>query len=252
MMSVKRLKVDKRQPTPAYLQLSERLSKAIADGSLGAGEALPSERDLAELLGLSRMTVRRAFGELISDNLVQRRQGSGTYVQPRRLEQTFDRVLGFTDEARSLGFTAGSKLLEALFVNADQQVAEALDVGKGQEVLRVTRLRTADGEPLALQVAHLAPWLSPFPLETLETAGEGSGSLYRLIAAHFGVTPCGARQAVSARMPARFESRLLELAPNIPLLALERTTFDAQGRPFEFARSAYRSDRYQLALNLRA
>lgn len=247
-MNVKHLKVDKRQPTPAYLQLSEKLSKAIADGSLGSGEALPSERDLAQLLGLSRMTVRRAFGELISDNLVQRRQGSGTYVQPRRLEQTFDRVLGFTDEARALGFTAGSKLLEATPVSADQQVAEALKVGKGQEVLRVTRLRTADDAPLALQIAHLAPWLSPFPLEALEN----SGSLYRLIAEHFGVMPHGARQTVSARMPARAESRLLGLASNLPLLALERTTFDAQGRPFEFARSAYRSDRYQLALNLRA
>ena len=243
-----KLCVNKTLPTPAYLQLKRRLGDAVRDGSLAPGTALPSERDLAAALGLSRMTVRRAFEELVLDNLVEQRQGSGTFVLPQRLEQTIDRVLGFSEEARSLGFRAGSKLLEALSVPADQGVADALELAKGAQVLRITRLRTADGEPLALQSAHLSPRLERFPVAALKR----SGSLYRTITRHYGVTPHRARQTVSARLPIKNECERLGIGKDTPLLALERTTFDRDNRPFEYVRSAYRSDKYGLALELRA
>jgi GntR family transcriptional regulator len=242
------LQIDKALPTPAYLQLKEKLLTAIDRGELPAGTALPSERELADQVGLSRMTVRRAFEELVADQLVEQRQGSGTYVLPKRLEQTLDRVLGFTDEARNLGFRAGSALLEAQPVLAEPLVAEALRLGGEARVLRITRLRTADDAPLALQVAHLAPALSGLSLELLAH----HGSLYQAIAAQFGVTPQGARQTVMARLPNRQEVELLDISAHTPVLALERITFGADGRPFEYVRSAYRGDRYRMALELRA
>lgn len=240
--------INRRQPTPAYLQLKEKLGMAIADGSLAPGEALPSERELAQQMKLSRMTVRRAFEELVADSLVERRQGSGTYVLPQRLEQVFDRVLGFVEEARSLGFRAGSRLLEALLVPADQQTADALGINKGNDVLRVTRLRTADEQPLAIQIAHLSPHLKAFPVDKLKA----SHSLYHTVAEHYGIRPDHAKQTVSARMPNRQECRLLDIKSSTPLLALERITFDRQGQAFEYVQSAYRSDKYQMALELRA
>lgn len=242
------MNIDKSLPTPAYLQLRDGLARAIQEGSIGAGAALPSERDLATDLGLSRMTVRRAFEELVADRLVEQRQGSGTYVLPRRLEQAIDRVLGFTEEAQGLGFRPGSRLLEVDTVPADQGVAEALGTDKGTGVLRITRLRTADDEPLALQVAHLSPRLEAFPVERLQQLH----SLYRTITEHYGITPHRARQTVSARLPLKHECDLLTLKRDCPLLALERITFDASGRPFEYVRSAYRGDKYQVALELSA
>jgi GntR family transcriptional regulator len=242
------LRVDKALPTPAYLQLKEGLRRAISEGAITPGAALPSERELAEALGLSRMTVRRAFEELVSDNLVEQRQGSGTYVLPRRHEQIIDRVLGFSQEAESLGFKAGSQLLAADYLPADQQVADALGITKGAAVLQLVRLRTADEEPLALQAAHLSPRFQDFPLEHLRN----SGSLYATLEHRYGVKPHGARQTVSARLPTRQECQLLRIGKEVPLLAMERVTFDAQGRAFEYVRSAYRSDKYQMALILRA
>lgn len=249
------LQVDKTRATPAYLQLSASLRRAVLAGTFAPGEALPSERELAESLGLSRMTVRRALGALIADGLAERRRGSGTYVLPRRLEQTFDRVLGFVEEARALGFRAGSELLEALAVGADAQVAEALGLEADTPVLRLSRLRTADGAPLAVQVSHLAPHLAGVSLARLQEFG----SLYRTLAEDFGVTPQGARQVVGARIPTPEERRRLALPQGVPVLTLERTTFgagDAAGtdfgrHPFEFVRSVYRSDRYRLALELK-
>ena len=245
---IDKLQVDKALPTPAYLQLRRALGDAIRAGALAPGTALPSERDLAAALHLSRMTVRRAFEELVLDTLVEQRQGSGTFVLPQRLEQTIDRVLGFTEEARSLGFRAGSKVLEALHTPADQGVADALSLSKGTPVLRITRLRTADGEPLALQTAHLSPRLESFPVAALRR----SQSLYRTITRHYGIKPHRARQTVSARLPFKNECEELTIGKEVPLLALERTTFDAEDEPFEYVRSAYRSDKYGLALELRA
>lgn len=242
------LRIDKTQRTPAYLQLRQQLERAITDGTLAAGQALPSERELADTLGLSRMTVRHAFEELAAEGLVEQRRGSGTYVRSRPLEQTVDRVLGYTDEARRLGFRPGSRLLGAERRAAGPAAAGALGVDPRDEILVLTRLRTADGEPLAIQTAHLPPRFAELSLATLERVG----SLYRAIQTQFGPTPHRARQTISARLPAKNERELLGIGRDTPVLALERTTFDTAGRALEFVTSAYRGDRYRLALDLRA
>lgn len=243
-----RLTIDKKLPTPAYLQLREQLSRAIRTGELAPGTALPSERELSETLALSRMTVRRAFEELVSEGLVVQRQGSGTFVRGGPVEQTIDRLQGFGEEASRLGLRPGGRVLEVDRRPADHATALCLEVMPGELLLRLTRLRTADGAPLALQVAHLGPHLSELALERLDELG----SLYHAIAAQFGIEASRARQTVAARMPTARERTLLDLEAGVPVLAMERTTFDAEGRPFEFVRSAYRSDRYRMALDLRA
>ncbi|HZW27221.1 MAG TPA: GntR family transcriptional regulator [Trueperaceae bacterium] len=242
------LAIDKSLPTPAYLQLRDQLARAIAGGDLPAGAALPSERGLAVGLGLSRMTVRRAFEELVAAGVVEQRQGSGTFVKPRPVEQVIDRVLGFTDEARNLGFQPGALLIAADVVAADEQVAQALGHDEGTPVLRLTRLRTATGEPLALQDAYLRRDLAGLSLERLAE----TGSLYRTLESQFGIRPARARQTIAARLPTEHECRVLGIARSVPVLALERTTHGDDGRPFEFVRSAYRGDVYRMALDLRS
>ncbi len=242
------LTVDKALPTPAYLQLRDQLARAIAEGDLPAGAALPSERGLAFGLGLSRMTVRRAFEELVAAGVVEQRQGSGTFVKPRPVEQVIDRVLGFTDEARNLGFQPGARLIAAEVVPADEHAAQALGHEVGTPVLRLTRLRTATGEPLALQDAYLRGDLAGLSLERLAE----TGSLYRTLEDQFGIKPARARQTIAARLPTEHECRVLGIARSVPVLALERTTHGDDGRPFEFVRSAYRGDIYRMALDLRS
>jgi len=244
----RRLRIDKRLPTPAYLQLRDQLAGVIGEEAWPVGRALPSERDLALALGLSRMTVRRAFGELEVDQLVEPRHGSGTYVRPRRLEQTIDRLVGFTDEARHLGFRPGARVLEFGPVEADPDVAQALRCPVGTTVLRIARLRLADDVPLSLQHAYLRSSLLALDPVDLER----DGSLYRTLERRFGVVPQRARQTISARLPQRRERALLGIGAHDPVLALERTTFDPDDLPFEFVRSAYRGDNYRVALDLRS
>lgn len=240
------LAVDKAAPTPAYLQLRTGIAAAVADGRLAPGAALPSERDLADALRLSRMTVRRAVEALVEERLLERRHGSGTYVRSRPLEQTFDRVLGFTDEARSLGFRPGTTLLEVREEEAGEATAAALGLGPGVHVLVVTRLRTADGAALAIQSAALAPAYRGLSLDLLRR----EESLYATLRRQYGVQPHHARQTVTARLPAAGEQRWLEIGPHQPVLALERVTHDGDGQVIEYVRSAYRGDRYRMALEL--
>ncbi|MEX2536829.1 MAG: GntR family transcriptional regulator [Trueperaceae bacterium] len=243
-----KLNIDKSLPTPAYLQLREQLGRAIRSGELAPGTALTSERELSESLVLSRMTVRRAFEELVAEGLVEQRQGSGTFVRRGPVEQTIDRLQGFGEEATRLGLRPGSRVLEIGKHPADPATASCLEVQPGEPLLRLTRLRTTDEAPLALQIAHLAPALAGLSLELLNELG----SLYRTISAQYGVEAFRARQTIAARMPTGRERALLQLEPGIPVLALERTTYDAQDRPFEFVRSAYRGDHYRMALDLRS
>jgi len=114
----KQFKINKDLPTPVYLQLKTNILDAIAAAEIKIDTALPSERELANYLGLSRMTVRRAFDELVNEHYLERRQGSGTYILPKPVEQTMDRVLGFSDEAK----TSLSDLIIKRFVeeNDDQ------------------------------------------------------------------------------------------------------------------------------------
>lgn len=240
--------INKGLPTPAYLQLKVQLLEAIDAGRLPAGIALPSEREMADSLGLSRMTVRRAFEELVSEKQLEQRQGSGTYVLPKRVEQTIDRVLGFVDEARNLGFKADSEMLECQQIPATKRVAEALQIKEGSKILSIKRLRTADAKPLALQTAHLIPDLKTLSVELLIQYG----SLYKTIKEQFGLSPQGAKQTVSAKLPSEQECELLDISKEVPVLELERITLDKDARPFEYVLSSYRGDRYKMIMDLRA
>jgi GntR family transcriptional regulator len=179
---------------------------------------------------------------------VEQRQGSGTYVRSRALEQTIDRLLGYTDEIRHLGYEPGARLLGVQYQAAGREAGQALGAAPAEELLVIRRLRLADGEPVAIQVAHLAPRLSGLSLEAFEELG----SLYGALKQQFGITPFRARQTISARLPSKTEMELLGITRDSPVLALERTSFASDGQPFEYVKSAYRGDSYRLALDLRA
>lgn len=240
--------IDKSDPTPAYLQLKRQLRHVILSGEVEPGHALWGERDIANRLNLSRVTVRRSMEELAREGLVERRHGSGTFVLPRKVEQVFDRLLGFTEEFGRVGLKPGGRILEVVTSEAPDAIADALMLPGGSNVVQIRRLRTVGGEPLALQTAYLPGRLSPFPVEHLAS----TGSLYQTLREVFDLVPDNAHQTVSARLPLPEERRLLSIGGSTPVLALARTTSDATGEPFEHVLSAYRGDKYQLGLFLTA
>ena len=237
--------VNKSSLTPIYSQLKEMVREKIEAGVWPPGTLIPSERDFCEQFGISRMTVRQALGELVSEGMVVREKGKGTFVAQPRLRQRLTRLTGFSEDMLARGKQPGARVLRVERVGAKPTAARALGILPNEEVVLVERLRLADGQPVALEASYLhfagVDQVLGLPL---------AGSLYHLLTEHFGIQPLRAQQEIEATLATAREMELLKLEPGAPVLRNRRTTYDAEGRPFEYAESVYRGDRYTFYAEL--
>lgn len=208
------------------------------------GVRVPSERAIAHRYGLARMTVRREIERLAANGLVYRGR-RGTYVAGRRVVLAA-RLTSFSEDMRARGLEPGGRPLVQRVVPATLVVAEHLEVEPGTPTVQLERLRTADGEAMAVERAHLPAERFAGLLET-DLRGE---SLYDLLERHFGVEIAYADQTVKAVVLASEQAALLGVPRGRPALLFERTSRDAAGAVFEYVRSWYRGDRYEVALRL--
>jgi DNA-binding GntR family transcriptional regulator len=233
------LRVDRASPVPLYHQVAVAIEQAVESGELEPGTRLENETDLAQRLGLSRPTLRRAMQELVDKGLIVRRRGVGTRVVGA---SRFKRQLQLTslyDDLAAGGQRPSTQMLQLESLPAPAEVAEQLAIDAGTEVVRLERLRSADGEPLAL----LRNWLphdlgAGLTAEELETSG-----LYELFR-RAGVHPQIATQRIGAVAASPEEARHLDVPEGAALVTMERTTFDETGRAVELGQHAYRADRY--------
>jgi GntR family transcriptional regulator len=227
---------------PKGEQLRELLERLIAE--LGAGALLPSERVLAERCGVARMTVRKELDRLVADGAAYRIQGRGTFVAEPRIVQA-DALTSFSEDIRARGMVPGARLLAQDVVTADDALAAALERAPGTPVVRIHRVRTADGEPLSLEWAYLPS--DDFP--GLERARLDGRSLYALLGERYGVAFGTAHQRVSAVALSGEEARLLQATERQPAFLFRRVTRRPSGRVVEYARSLYRGDRYEIEMH---
>lgn len=231
---------------PAYVQIEEDLAERIGGGELSPGDRIPTERELAEQTGVSRMTVRAALGRLEQRGLIVRRQGSGTYVAEAKLLQDASHLRGFFEASVGQGVFPVSRVIDRAEVFATRHLAQELGVRIGEAVYRVVRLRSAGGVPVVLETsffpARVVPGLLDLDLE--------SSSIYRLMDRHHGARPVRARQSMEPITAGPGEAALLNLPIGSPLMLVERTAWDAGGRAVEHARDLYRGDRSRFVTEL--
>jgi GntR family transcriptional regulator len=228
--------------TPLYLQLAGVLRERIAQGEIASGQALPSERDLCDIMNASRVTVRKAIELLVEEGLLTRRHGSGTFVS-QRIEAPGSFLSSFSEDAKARGETSETIwLMRAADVASDEE-ARLLEIAEGDAVLRFSRVRLSGGEPLAIENATIPAEMLP----ALEAVG---ASLYKALEER-GNRPVTGTQRVRAALAGPSDSGPLTIEEKAPVLRLERLTRRADGRPVEFTRSAYRGDRYDLVSELK-
>lgn len=229
---------------PLYLKLRGRLERAIGEGMLGEGDALPSERDIAELASVSRVTVRKAVQDLVRDGLLVQRQGSGTYVARAtgRVEQPLSRLTSFTQDMERRGWTSHSQWLEKGLFSPSPEEIVALALAPGDEVARLARLRIADGRPLAIERASISAAMLPDPDAV-------SQSLYAMLEAD-GYRPVRAIQRISATNLSSDDAGLLQVRAGDAGLRIERISYLESGRVVELTRSLYRGDAYDFVAEL--
>jgi len=224
-------------------QLQEILEGVIA--SLEPGALLPSERLLMERYGVARGTAVQAIEALVARGLVYRVRGSGTFVAEPKFRQPLT-LTSFTEDMRARGMTPGSVVRSQAIVPASEVVARHLALVPGTPVVHLERVRTADGEPMALERTHLPAQRLP----GLEDADLTDASLYELLERTWGVRVAEADQWASVVRVTEDEAALLHVSAAQPALLFQRVTRDPAGTPVEYVRSLYRGDRYEVHTRL--
>ena len=240
--------LDRQSVVPLYYQIQQFLLEQIHSGVFKPGEAISSEQEISAQMGVSRMTVRQALKSLCSEGVLYSQRGKGTFVSANKLEKNFRIVLSFTEEMRSGGSRPSSKLLSFDVAPADVKTAEALRIKTNEKVIRLRRLRLANGIPMAIEWSHLPVHVCPDLLETFDPRT----SLYEKLARHYGIHIAVTEEVAEAAVANAEESRLLKISKGSPVFHLERTSYLRDGKPVEFVNSTYRGDRYRLVNRLTA
>ncbi|MQA94542.1 MAG: UTRA domain-containing protein [Streptosporangiales bacterium] len=229
---------------PKYYWVKHQLLELTA--ALPPGSPVPPERKLAADYATSRTTIRQALQELVVEGRLVRMQGRGTFVAKPKVAQELQ-LAGFTQEIRAHGMEPGTRVIDSTYVTADEELAGRLGIRVGGRVLRMERLRMADGEPMAIVVNHLAARRFPGLRRQLERYS----SLYETLAVAYDVHLAEAEESIETVLATPYDAQLLGVDPGMPLLLLSRNSFDADGIPVEWVRSLYRGDRYKFVTHLR-
>jgi GntR family transcriptional regulator len=235
--------LDATSSQPLYQQLQRVLREAIEKRLLGPDDALPAERELATLLDVSRITVRKAIDGLVEEGLLVRRQGSGNFVCAR-VEKNFAKLTSFSEDMRARGRTPKSVWLKRAAGTVTPEEALTLRLSPGTPVYRFHRIRYADDAPMALEYATIVASALPSP-EAVDT------SLYTALEAS-GHRPTRALQRLRAVLLTAEQAQLLNAVEGAAGLLVERLGSLPDGRAVEFSQSFYRGDTYDFVAELSA
>lgn len=232
---------------PLYRQTAEALRSRIAQNVWRQGDRLPSETQLCEEFGVSSITMRRAVATLVAEGMLVRLQGRGTFVSnDRAIVQGPPHLTSFTQDMQQRGWGSSARVLELVTERAPAAISTQLGLSTGALVSRLTRVRLANEQPVAIQTAYLPALLFP----ALESHDFSRASLYEVLERDYAVKPAAATETYHATKLSASQAQLLETEPDCAGFRVERLTTDSTGRRIELVQSVIRGDRYTLVLRL--
>ena len=242
-----RLRLDHETVEPYYVQLQRQLQHLIETGVLAEGVNLPSERDLAEMLHVSRTTIKRSYDALRQQQALVSSQGrGGTIVRslPPRISPLMSRLKGFTEEMLEMGLIPSSQVLECKTVS-DRMVASVFGRASNAKFLRVVRLRFGNDIPMSREVAWYDLMLAPEMAKW-----DGQGSAYEILRERCSLTLTWAQQSIEAVFSTADETKVFGFVDPSPCLLLKRNTYTADDRLVEYVEGTFRGDAYVYRLRL--
>ena len=227
-----------------YRAVVDALRREIETGRFAETQLLPAERELCELLEVSRTTLRKAIADLIAEGVLFHRHGAGTFIHRAtpRVEQPSSRLTSFTEDMRLRGLEASSRELERGVFPPSPEEAMMLGAGPNERVFRLGRLRLADGSPMAIERAAV-------PIRYLPDSDSVGASLYEALSSR-GFKPTRGLQRLRATLVCDADAELLGVAHNSPALYIQRIAYLADGSSIEFTKSWYRADAYDFVSEL--
>ncbi len=210
-----RVVLDRQSAIPLYYQIQQTLLEQIRSGAIKVGQPVPSEQELSQRMGVSRMTARQALKSLCHLGVAYSQRGKGTFVSRAKLEKDFRQVLSFSEEMRVRGSQPRSRVLAFKRITPSSGVADALHLSPKEQAFFLKRIRFADSVPLCIECTHI-------PVHEVAEAAVASAE----------------------------EAKLLRIRKKAPVFHFTRTAFLADGKPIEFVSSTYRGDRCKVVSRL--
>ncbi len=238
--------LDRISSVPLYAQIHEKLRRQIETDELKAGAAVPSERELADICKVSRMTARQALNALKNEGFVYQERGIGTFVSKRKLDVHTRNLVGFTEEMRGRGLVPSTKILLSRCENAAPEIAKELGIDAEDEVFHFQRLRLADNSPLAFEDGFLPAKRFP-QLDEKDLENE---SLYKILETDYDIVMHHAEEILEATCASKEIAAVLTIKPKSALLIVHRVVFTESNLAVETVRTFYRADRYRATFFL--
>ena len=233
---------------PLYEQIKLYLLTRIEQGEYLPDTRLPSERDLAEQFGVSRLTVKKAISDLLQSGQVYVQIGKGTYVSRAKIDQSLDSLTSFSEDIGKRQQRPGSRVLEAREIQASVEESRHLRVSPGAPLYLLRRVRLADDKPMAIESCRIVAALCPGLLSEHDYERE---SLYQVLRGEYGIRLAYAEQSIEARLAGTDEAALLQMEARAPILDISRVTYTDTNQPVEYTLSAYCGARYKFQAILR-
>lgn len=237
--------LDRDVPIPLYYQLVQQLKADIEQGDWQPGDRFATEAELEQRFQVSRATVRHALGELTRAGYLVRVTGKGTFLARPRLDVQLPHLLSFSEEILARGMRPDTRMISARAVPPPAEVLRELVLNTEADVLCVTRVRYADGQPLVYMVDYLHPRLGLKPGDGFE------GSLYTFLGERCGVRVDEAVHHITATLIPDEIARELQVAPGSPGLRFDRTSYDELKRPVIYEEALCRGDQYRYSVRLK-
>lgn len=240
--------INKHSPIPIYHQLEELIKHKINTAELRAGEAIPSEREYAEIYNISRMTVRQAVNNMVNEGLLYREKGRGTFVAKKKFEQNLTGLTSFSEDMTKRHHTPSTVIISLQPMKHSPLIIEKLKLMPTDLIYEIKRLRLADNEPIALETIY-TPHKLVGPIEKSKI----NGSFYNYIEQHLKLKLTHGIQTIEAALANKDEMKYLKIEKDDPVLLMQRTTFISEDKdvPIEFVKSAYRADKYKFHLEMK-
>jgi GntR family transcriptional regulator len=236
-------KLNPKSPKPLYSQVKEAITDYIELNNLQPNDPLPSERELAEVFQISRLTVRKALNLLIQDGVAFQQAGKGTYISSPKLQQRLLVLTSFTEAVTQEGHTVGTQLLDFEMKEGRPSLYRALELEPGKPVLVVRRLRFVDGSPFSIATSYLPCELA----QGISAKDMQSHSLYGLLDARCGIRLAKTHAFLEAASADSYEAGLLNIKPGSPLFLMKGTARSAAGLVVEYFEVYYRGDRLRFS-----
>jgi GntR family transcriptional regulator len=234
--------LDPADRRPLYAQVEDAVAGRIARGELAAGTQLPPEGQLTEALGVSRTTIRQTFQNLVRRGLVEIRRGTGTFVAAPKITHELTALSGFVEDMEAQGKTATARVVGRAIVAASARVARQLGVRTGARVVRIQRVRLADGEPISFDDTYLPRELGePIMADALETR-----PIFELLEQKYATPLVEAEYRMEAVAAEAEIARALGVLAGAALFVIERTSYAAGHRAVDYEKLYYRGDRVRF------